>query len=246
MELNFGNREVETRKVDEVLSTSQGALRERCRACHLVLDRQGSCRTIQDMGTPLLTKAVLFGQQYCHPYETVLTMREKRGWSNHDMDIFDVNGVVHFKLVASLFSLRDKRVLYNATGTPVCSFLQRLMTLRGTTLICPGANPVDGNHLAKFQKVILSMLPQGQLFYRGNKSSVPDIQVLGNFYDRQYQITSHSGVLLAEAHRDTARNYYTGFDSYTVRIMAGVDTALITAIIVIIEDVFIDDMGKGN
>lgn len=158
------------------------------------------------------------------------------------MDVTDVTGVSHFKLRAKLVSMHRKRAVYDNSGQAICSTMTKVFSVKNITLICSGADPKESLKVAEVRKVFFSFSPQAHVFFKGNKSSNPDILIKGSFGERSFQIANNAGRIFAEVSRDlysaAARLY--GKDTYYLRIFPGVDTALMVVLVTIIEEVFVE------
>lgn len=108
--------------------------------------------------------------------------------------------------------MHKKRSIYDNAGHAVSSTMQKVMTMKANTYICPGGEPSESSRVAEVKKVVFSMTPQAhvikiihqflfpnsvysscfeiacQVFFRSNKGSNPDIVIRGNFMQRSFQV----------------------------------------------------------
>ncbi|KAL2484915.1 Protein LURP-one-related 15 [Abeliophyllum distichum] len=67
--------------------------------------------------------------QFCAPYPVDLTIvRKLMTLSEGSFGVTDVNGNIMFRVKGKLFSLHDRRVLYDAAGNPLITFQQKLLS----------------------------------------------------------------------------------------------------------------------
>ncbi|CAI5469370.1 unnamed protein product [Closterium sp. Yama58-4] len=192
--------------------------------------------------TPVQPVIVVVGRKYCKPFDTVLVMKDRPFSTDKETEIHDVVGNLHFKLSAKPLSMRSKRFILDAEGQPVCNLVSKLLTLHDTTYLCPGDSASADSHLLQAKSGVVSLRPCMKVFLRGNTSQEPDIELTGFFSKRNYRIVTRDGILLAEVQKDgfAARNSASlpSEAYYYVRVLTGVDTALVLALAALADDMF--------
>jgi len=69
----------------------------------------------------------IFGPQYCAPYPLDLAVVKKViAISDGNFAVKDVNGNIVFKVKGSLLTLRDRRVLVDATDNPITTLRRKV------------------------------------------------------------------------------------------------------------------------
>lgn len=68
----------------------------------------------------------IVGSQYCAPYAVDLAIVRKVMTLADSFTVTDVNGKTLFNLKGSLMSLRDHRVLLDATGKPILKIRRKV------------------------------------------------------------------------------------------------------------------------
>jgi hypothetical protein len=77
----------------------------------------------------------IIGPQYCAPYPLDLAVVKKvMSVSDGNFAVTDVNGNIVFKVKGSLLTLRDRRVLVDASGNPIAT-LRRKVQLYSLSMI---------------------------------------------------------------------------------------------------------------
>eukprot|EP00270_Netrium_digitus_P012228 TRINITY_DN3953_c0_g1_i1.p1 TRINITY_DN3953_c0_g1~~TRINITY_DN3953_c0_g1_i1.p1 ORF type:complete len:148 (+),score=16.24 TRINITY_DN3953_c0_g1_i1:139-582(+) len=136
----------------------------------------------------------------------------------------------------------DKRILYDKHNSPVCSISGKEFAIQETVYISKGSDPSPQDFLCAVKRVLLSFTHSMEVFFSNNKTSTPDIVISSSFFRHAFKISTHSGVLLANITRDafSAKRILTERDTYNVKIMQGVDMAIITCLVAVVDDVVIN------
>ena len=126
----------------------------------------------------------------------------------------------------------DKLGFKDSSGTKFCSVERRIVAAS----TCYDIYSADGKDLvAKIEREWLSMTPKYQFYYEGDDNPFGDFYAEGSFGDRTYTFKSPGGVeTIARVRR--AEEVVTDVDSYAVDVAAGVDTAAIIAMCVVIDE----------
>lgn len=76
---------------------------------------------------PLANPITVVGPQFIQPYPMDLSISKKMmAISDHSFAVTDVNGMTMFDVKGIFFSLRDRRVLLDASGHPLVSLQQKV------------------------------------------------------------------------------------------------------------------------
>ncbi|CAI5485217.1 unnamed protein product [Closterium sp. Naga37s-1] len=177
----------------------------------------------------------------------MLEMKDQMFSIRGKKEVRDTKGNVHFNVANRLISLPAKTEILDAAGAPVCMLVSKVFSLHNTTYLCSGNSTDTKAPLLTAKKVILSLGPVLQVFLQGNVSDNPDITLTGSIIKHDFKITTSNGTLLAEVGRDlfTARDLLLHQQTYFVRILPNVDMALILALVVMADSIFVDQKGSG-
>jgi len=125
----------------------------------------------------------------------------------------------------------DKLTFRDAAGNKFCS-LERRMLAAST---CYDLYSADGKVLvAKIEREWLSATPKYKFYYEGDFNPFADFTAEGSFLDRTYTFKAGFGATIARVRRSS--EIFNDVDSYLVEVAAGVDTAAILAVAVVIDE----------
>lgn len=84
----------------------------------------------QTVSAPLPNPVAVLGPQFIAPYPVDLRITKKlMTLAEGSFAVTDINGTLMFKVKGSVFSLRDRRVLLDAAGNPIITFMQKVNQL---------------------------------------------------------------------------------------------------------------------
>ncbi|GAU17199.1 hypothetical protein TSUD_178290 [Trifolium subterraneum] len=188
----------------------------------------------------------IIGPQYCAPYPLDLTIVKKvMSVSDGNFAVTDVNGNIVFKVKGSLLTLRDRRVLVDASGNPVTTLRRKIATLHDRWEAFRGES-TDSKDLVFTLKrsSLIQYKTKLDVFLAGNKKEdVCDFQVRGSWLERSCIVyAGESNNIVAQMHKKhTIKSLLIGKDHFMVKVYPNVDYAFIVALIVILDEINDDE-----
>jgi len=154
-------------------------------------------------------------------------------------NIKDMNGVTNYRVKPKSFSFHHRKLLTSPDDVPLAQIEHKIFTLHARIHLMD----MEGNILviAKTRSNMIHTKESHIEVYLGSQEkSLSDITISGNITAREFVIRSSQGETLAEARKEvlTLQNHFFGDDTYSLIIAPGVDSALITLLVVAIEAAF--------
>ncbi|KAL2455766.1 Protein LURP-one-related 15 [Abeliophyllum distichum] len=187
--------------------------------------------------------------QFCVPYPVDLTIvRKLMTLSEGSFGVTDVNGNIMFRVKGKLFSLHDRRVLYDAAGNPLITFQQKLLSAHRRWQVFRGESTDAKNLLFSVKKSsLLQFRTKLDVFLASNTAeNVCDFKIEGSWLERSCVIYSgNSSNIVAQMHRKhSVQSVLLGKDTFGVTVYPNVDYAFIAALVVILEEINEDRSGE--
>ncbi|KAL6574523.1 hypothetical protein OROMI_011808 [Orobanche minor] len=181
--------------------------------------------------------------QFCVGYPVDLTIvRKLMTLSEGNFGVTDVNGNIMFKVKGKLLSLHDRRVLLDASGTPIITFQQKLLSAHRRWQVYRGESTNAKDLLFSVKKSSLIQLKTKlDVFLASNtRENVCDFRIEGSWFERSCVIyaAGNSNNIIAQMHRiHSAESILLGKDSFGVTVYPNVDYSFIVALVVILEEI---------
>lgn len=187
------------------------------------------------------------GQQYVsQTVRSYAVTKKKMSVSKGDWSITDQVGQSSFKVDGRVASMKDKRFLRDAAGNKILTMKKKLITMHDTWEILTG----DGDHvLATCKKSSLVQFRTAMDVMLASSTTGkhnPDYQVKGDFIDRNITIFRGAEQAALVTRQITFTTAILGKDTFGVTVFPGVDEALIFALIVIMDEVFLHDNSDSD
>ncbi|KAL0310046.1 UNVERIFIED_CONTAM: protein LURP-one-related 15 [Sesamum calycinum] len=187
--------------------------------------------------------------QFCVGYPVDLTIvRKLMTLSEGSFGVTDVNGNIMFRVKGKLFSLHDRRVLLDATGIPIITFQQKLLSAHRRWQVFRGESTDAKDLLFSVKKSSLIQLKTKlDVFMACNtREEVCDYKIEGSWFERSCVIyAGNSTNIIAQMHRKhSAQSILLGKDTFGVTVYPNVDYAFIVALVVILEEINEDRSGS--
>ncbi|KAL1187898.1 Protein LURP-one-related 9 [Cardamine amara subsp. amara] len=187
------------------------------------------------------------GEMFCNPYTTELVVRRRRESLKRDrFDVFDLSDNLIFTVDGSIWNIRRKCVLRDATGIPLLSMRTKgLVRMRYKWEVYKGESTetedllfsVREPNLLSFKTSLdVSLRPQQPLT---NFSTVePDFQTFGRYIGSSFKLFEpiHNTLLAEVVHDFSWGGLIFGKYSFKVRVNPYVDSAFVIALLVIADD----------
>ncbi|GJX92469.1 LURP-one-related 10-like protein [Tanacetum coccineum] len=186
--------------------------------------------------------SAIVSPHFLAPYPVDLTIvRKLMSLSDGNFAVTDVNGNVMFKVKAKHFSIRDRRVLLDASGVPVLSFQKKVLTVHNRWVVYRGdsSDSKDIIFSAKQSSLIQFKTSLDVFLGYNEKESVCDYKVKGSWFDRSCTIyAGESTHIVAQMHKKhTVQSIALGKDTFAVTVYPNVDYAFIVALVVILHEI---------
>ncbi|CAA7041442.1 unnamed protein product [Microthlaspi erraticum] len=189
------------------------------------------------------------GEMFCNPYTTELVVRRRRESLKRDRyDVFDLSDNLIFTIDGSIWNIRRKRVLRDASGTPLLSMRTKgLVTMRYKWEVYKGESiesedllfSVREPNLFSFKTSLDVSLPPQQASITTDVSSIePDFRTSGRYIGSSFKLFEpiHNTLLAEVVHDFSLRGLIMGNYSFKVRVNPYVDFAFVVALLVIADD----------
>ncbi|KZV33113.1 protein LURP-one-related 10-like [Dorcoceras hygrometricum] len=168
--------------------------------------------------------------------------------SEGSFGVTDVNGNVMFRVKGKLLSIRDRRVLYDVSGTPLITFHQKMLSAHRRWVAFRGDSTDSKDLLFSVKKSsLLQMRTKLDVFLASNHSeSSSDFRIEGSWLERSCVIyAGKSSNIVAQMHRrHSAQSILFGKDTFGVTVYPNVDYAFIVALVVMLEEINEDRADK--
>ncbi|GMH32452.1 hypothetical protein BSKO_00286 [Bryopsis sp. KO-2023] len=168
--------------------------------------------------------------------EVYLVLKEKFSFSGDDFSIHDTNGRHWFQVKGKTFSLRDKKTLFDVANVPVLTMHSKVFSLHSTQEIYRGQSTDLAATVKKKIKLSFNSSITVTVTYQGRTEI---LEIKGNFMDRAF-IIMRGGQLIAKSTRTNrwgAAALLTDRETYFLEVAAGVDSALMVALAVSIDEI---------
>lgn len=190
---------------------------------------------------PAVAVAVI-GPQFCVGYPVDLhIVRKMMALSDGNFTITDINGQIMFTIKGKLFSLRERRHLLDASGKPLITYRQKILSAHRRWQAFRGESHDDKGLLFSVKKSsMLQMKTKLDVFLASNTAEdVCDFRIEGNWFESSCVIyAGNSNTILAQMHRKhSATSILLGKDDFMVTVNPNVDYAFIAALVVILEEI---------
>ncbi|XP_039010679.1 protein LURP-one-related 10-like [Hibiscus syriacus] len=171
--------------------------------------------------------------------QTVFTIAENY------LDIVDDNGNPIFKVRDKLFSVHNRRVLFDAAGIPLVSLRQKISSVHRRWKVFRGESEgaVDFLFSVKKSSLILRRMKTRtatslDIFLASNTSeSRPDFKIIENWC-RSNCTVFHGDTIIAEMHKSqSVKSLVINADNYEITAYPNVDYAFIIALVVILDEI---------
>ncbi|XP_078428983.1 protein LURP-one-related 15-like [Wolffia australiana] len=193
----------------------------------------------------------IVGPQFCAPYPVDLIITQKfLSISERDFTVRDVQDNVWFRVKKTVFSLRERRVLQDASGQPVLTMQKKVLTAHDKWKVYRGSSTDDKDLLFVAKRShMLQLKTSLDVFLAANTSkNVPDFKVKGSFFERSCSVyVGDTSSIVAQMKKQyTLKNIALGKDSFGVTIYPNVDQAFIVALIIVLDEINKEGGGSGG
>lgn len=198
-------------------------------------------------GVGQMQHAPVVGQQYvAQTVRSYAVSKKKISVSKGDWTITDQMGHSSFKVDGRVASMRDRRFLRDAAGNKILTMKKKLITMHDTWEILAG----DGDHVVatckKSSLVQFKTAMDVMLASSTTGKHTPDYQVKGDFFDRNITIFRGAEQAALVTRQITFTTAILDKDTFGVTVFPGVDEALVFALVVIMDEVFLHDNGSDS
>ncbi|XP_010490512.1 PREDICTED: protein LURP-one-related 15 [Camelina sativa] len=189
---------------------------------------------------------VIVDPRYCAPYPVDLTIvRKMMSLTDGNFAITDVNGNLLFKVKEPVFGLHDKRILLDASGTPVVTLREKMVSMHDRWQVFRGGSTEQRDLLYTVKRSsMLQLKTKLDVFLGHNKDEKRcDYRVKGSWLERSCVVyAGESDAIVAQMHRKhTVQSVFLGKDNFSVTVYPNVDYAFIASLVVILDDVNRED-----
>ncbi|KAL2509815.1 Protein LURP-one-related 15 [Forsythia ovata] len=135
------------------------------------------------MAMPMANTIAVISPQFCVPYPVDLTIvRKLMTLSEGSFGVTDANGNIMFRVKGKLFSLHDRRVLYDSAGNPLITFQQKLLSAHRRWQVYRGESTDAKNLLFSVKKSsLLQFRTKLDVFLASNTAeNVCDFRIEGS------------------------------------------------------------------
>ncbi|CAM8897613.1 unnamed protein product [Rhodiola kirilowii] len=201
---------------------------------------------------PMMANTVaVVNPQFCAPYPVDLTIARKLfKITDGNFAVTDVNGNVMFKIKGKFFSIRDCRVLLDASDRPVLTLQQKALTAHRRWQVYRGDSTSSSDLLFSVKKSsLLQFKTELDVFLASNTSeSVCDFKIKGSWFERSCTIyAGNSNIIIAQMHKKhSVQSIVLGKDTFAVTVYPNVDYAFIVALIVALQEINEDRKDKDG
>ncbi|KAM7265402.1 hypothetical protein ACFE04_003085 [Oxalis oulophora] len=165
-----------------------------------------------------------------------------------NFSVTDVMGNVLFEIKGKFFSLRDRRVLVDASGHPIVSLKQKILTAHSRWEVYRGDSNDPKDLLCSVRKSsMLQLKTVLDVFLVGNKEEhACDFRVKGSWLERActiFQGNSDSVVIAQMQKQHKLQSAMLDKDYFQVTIYPNVDYAFVVALVTILYEICEDKHG---
>eukprot|EP00475_Leptophrys_vorax_P045636 TRINITY_DN954_c0_g1_i1.p1 TRINITY_DN954_c0_g1~~TRINITY_DN954_c0_g1_i1.p1 ORF type:complete len:202 (-),score=32.72 TRINITY_DN954_c0_g1_i1:107-712(-) len=182
----------------------------------------------------------VIGSQYCYDYEVALVLKEHIFTMHDRANIKDIQGNQQFGVSEDFFSIRDKKTLVNANKEPVCTLLEKVISMHDTTYICAGNSNDIGDAIVTAKKAIFSFKTVLDIYLKDSSGS--DFKITGDFKEHNFTVTDKDGkVAVSISRKFDDLGIVLDSHSYFIRIARNFDIAFATALAVLVDEIVIEE-----
>ncbi|KAA8517698.1 hypothetical protein F0562_015172 [Nyssa sinensis] len=198
------------------------------------------CAPFADRPIPVLDP------QFCAPYPVDLVIvRKVLTITDGNFAVTDVNGNLIFKVKASFFGLRDRRLILDAAGRPILTLREKILTSHSRWKVFRGDSTdlKDVIFSAKRSSIIQIRTKLDVFLANNTAEEVCDFKVKGSWSERSCVICAgESSTVVAQMHKKiSAQSVLLGKDKFMVTVNPNIDYAFIVALIVILDEINSND-----
>ncbi|KAK9154070.1 hypothetical protein Sjap_001550 [Stephania japonica] len=198
--------------------------------------------TIADGVAPLSWSPIaVIDRQFCAPNVVDLVVESKvtSSLTDDSFAVRDVNGNTLFKMKANLSSVRMRRALVDATGSPILSVQRKLLSTRDRWKVFKGDSKATEDLIFSVERSsTLQMKTNLNVFLASNTTEAScDFKIKGSWFDKSLTIyNGNTDTPIAQIHmKVTASSLMKGKDNFMVTVCPNVDYAFVVAVILILD-----------
>ncbi|GFY83846.1 LURP-one-like protein [Actinidia rufa] len=189
---------------------------------------------------PLTNPISVINPKFCFPSVVDLTIVKKvLTITNGNFAVTDANGNPMFESKGSLFTLHDKRIIYDMAGYPIVTLRQKILSAHKRWQVFRGDSSDSKDILFSAKKSSLIQLKTNlDVFLAANTDEEAcDFKVKGSWFQKSCTIyLGDSSTVLAQMHKKhTVQSMLLGKDTFAVTVYPNVDSAFIVALVMILE-----------
>ncbi|OMP07991.1 hypothetical protein COLO4_06873 [Corchorus olitorius] len=192
---------------------------------------------------PASSTAPIIGPQFCAPHPVdVAIIREVKTIKHGSFVVTDINGDILFKVKgAGFLSMHDHRVLMDATGIPILTLKQKIMTAHDRWQVFRGDSTESSDLICTAKRSsMFQFKTKLDVFLANNtKEEVCDFKVKGSWSEKSCVIyAGESSNIVAQMHtKNTFKSMLIGKDKFMVTVNPNIDYAFIVALIVVLDGI---------
>ncbi|GLT32682.1 hypothetical protein SLA2020_073300 [Shorea laevis] len=197
---------------------------------------------------PLINPITVIGPQFLAPYPVDLQVVRKilsDILTEGNFGVTDINGNIMFQVKGKFLSIRDRRVMLDAAGTPIVTLRPKLMTVHDRWEAFRGESTEEKDLLFTVKRSsVIQLKTKLHVFLANNtKGEVCDFRVEGSWLERSCIIyAGESNTIIAQMHKKhTIQSVVLGKGKFMVTVYPNVDYAFIVALIVILDGINNED-----
>ncbi|KAK4582251.1 hypothetical protein RGQ29_025430 [Quercus rubra] len=196
----------------------------------------------QPSGTQFVQPQAVIGPQYCAPYPVDLSVvRKVLTITDGNFAVTDTGGNVIFKVKGVLFSIKTRRLILDAAGTPIMTLKPKLLTAHDRWLAFRGDSLNASNLIftAKRSSFLQFKVKLHVFLANNTQEDVCDYKVEGSWNEKSCTVYhGQSSNIVAQMHKkQTVQSIVMGKDNFSVTIYPNIDYAFIVALIVILDEI---------
>ncbi|OMP07994.1 hypothetical protein COLO4_06871 [Corchorus olitorius] len=182
----------------------------------------------------------IIGPQFCAPHPVELAViRNVKTITDGEFVFTDINGNILFKVKdqSGSFSMHDRQVLIDASGNPIVTLKDKLMSARDRWQVFRGDSTDSRDLIFSARTSMFHLKTKLDVFLGNNtKEDVCDFKVKGSWSKKSCVIyAGETSTIVAQMHKNhTVQNVLAGNDEFMVTVNPDVDYAFIVALIVIL------------
>ncbi|GMN40498.1 hypothetical protein TIFTF001_009717 [Ficus carica] len=192
----------------------------------------------------------IIGPQYCSPNHRIdlAIVRKVSMMTGGNFAVTDVNGNIMFK-VKGVLSFRGRRVLLDATGNPIVTLRQKLMTMHARWQVFRGESTKSRDLLFSAKRTSIfqwKWKTKLDVFLANNtEEEVCDFRIEGRWFENSCVIRageSSTNILAQMQKKHTVQSVLFGKDNFMVTVYPNIDYAFIVALIVVLDEILQSNM----